>query len=312
MSLKTQKKGKTGIHALGIVAQKILHWGMQDISAENDDGIDALLLVQKNHKSTGQIVHVQVKHGASFYKKPTKAVPDRFGVLIGASNIERHNKLWNSVPGPCILVYVNDDLDCFWTDLRNEDSYSSTNKSVILIPRVNQIKENSGGELRSLPGSIQCTFKLENCKQDSKFNSFVRLKSPLISEAREYYLDWKNADLKERTNPRLGEVFISRVGWRHITRSSRGYESIKNSLLLLGAAKSIILKIVKAYQTTAPEITIKNNKEVFKDFLSLRAKVKVGENMRNVQVILKRKRVRDTINGHTEQKIWFYSVFEFK
>ena len=121
-----------------------------------------------------------------------------------------------------------------------------------------------------------------------------------------------HSKIGDRTNPSLGEIIINRSGWRHISRRSRGYDKIFQSWQLLSIARKMIQIVDKAYQITKHVSTFEDeNQYILKDYISLRANIIIpNRNKTVIQVILRRSRTVNKVNRETNQKIWFYSVYE--
>lgn len=68
----------------------------------------------------------------------------------------------------------------------------------------------------------------------------------------------------------------------------------------------------KAYQITKHVSTFEDeNQYILKDYISLRANIIIpNRNKTVIQVILRRSRTVNKVNRETNQKIWFYSVYE--
>jgi hypothetical protein len=141
---------------------------------------------------------------------------------------------------------------------------------------------------------------------------FLKFNKSVKESAREYYHEWIKAPLEERIHPELGDITISRVGWRHITRQDRKQNRIINSLALLSVAKKIITKTSKCYQVR--QLETKSNLDgtfVLTDFLSIKCNVTFPFRQGSlIQVILKRKRKLNGNNDIIGSKIWFYSIYE--
>ena len=70
----------------------------------------------------------------------------------------------------------------------------------------------------------------------------------------------------------------------------------------------------KAYQITKHVSTFEDeNQYILKDYISLRANIIIpNRNKTVIQVILRRSRTVNKVNRETNQKIWFYSVYEHR
>lgn len=316
-----------------IVQGRGMH-GWQPYDPNNDNGVDGVIILRKNievlrHREdetkskvkkeradTGELVFVQVKCGSgNGYYKETNKRPAHFGVNVGEDYIEKHKERWSRLPGPIIMVYVDFKSEkAWWTDLRDSESYSLENKNVVLISKKQRFGKHSFGEFRK---KFFKDFRIQSISVPLKVGSevsFLSLKSDdtIIKTAKDYYTVWSNSTAKDRTHPELGEIIISRVGWRHLIKKKRTQLRIINSLLNLKIAKNIILNTPKCYQLRIDKPThdIHGN-SVLVDYLAIRREIDMPHKQNFVvQVVLKRKRIINKLDGSCKSKIWFYSVYE--
>lgn len=138
-------------------------------------------------------------------------------------------------------------------------------------------------------------------------------RSSLKIAAWNYYKSWRSQGVFK--HPNLGDIYVNRMGWKHITRTGRGSQRIIASWLLLPIAKHIIENVNNYKILDRIDIEDKRDpsKILIRDYVGIR--VNVNFNYRDssvVQVILKRERLYDVNNGLLNQNIWFYSVFELR
>ncbi|MDD2770459.1 MAG: DUF4365 domain-containing protein [Methylococcus sp.] len=134
-------KERIGINAVSRVVEVNWESGWQEYAAQNDDAIDGVILMRRGHKrpvDTGGIVFVQVKCGGDGYRQDQKQYPDHIGIALGSAYIQAHRARWMKVPGPAVLVFVDDTLSrdnppAWWADLKIEGSYSPTNTGMVLL-----------------------------------------------------------------------------------------------------------------------------------------------------------------------------------
>lgn len=295
-----------------IVQGRGLH-GWQPYHPNNDNGVDGIIIKRKRTIDTGEIIFVQVKCGTgNGYYKATQNRPKHFGVNVGKEYIESHRPKWEILPGPAILVYVDYKTEkAWWTDLKNNDSFTDTNKSIILIPKSQRFGAHSFGNFNKLKGylSVDPLLKEIILSRDDVSYFNIAKKSPKEA-AKDFYKKWSLSN--ERTNPALGEIIISREGWRHLSRKGRKSDRILQSWSLLGAAKRILQTITKAYQLRVNEYDQDDNGNyVITDYISLRARVIFPQRVSTiVQVVLFRKRVFNSVDSLTDNQIRFLSVYE--
>jgi hypothetical protein len=218
---------------------------------------------------------------------------------------------------PVVIIYVDDSTDkimpkAWWVNAKSSETYSDLAKSYVLIPESQRFGEHSIGHFKKLCGYRLIDRELKTIKLSREDAGYLSLSGSIKKEARIFYTKWSNSHPSEKTNRGLGEICISRVGWRHISRKGRKPELMLQSWQLLGAARRIIMEIDKAFQISQKKTTsTSTNEYVIKDFISLRAKILFPQRHESViQVLLQRKRVFDLNKGLKSRNIWFYSVYE--
>lgn len=309
----TRPQDATGMNRVGTIVQGRSGHGWQPYDHINDNGVDGIIIKRKKGVDTGEIIYVQVKCGSGGgYFKATQNRPEHFGVNVGEEYIQSHKPRWNSLFGPVILVYVDFKTEkAWWTDLKDPNSFTTKNKSIILVPKAQRFGEHSFGNFKKLIGFLHTDPEVKEVvltKDDVDYFGFVK-KSPKES-AKEFYKKWSTSN--ERNNPSLGEIIVSREGWRHISRKGRPPERIIQSWNLLGAAKQIIRTVEKAYQLRQfKSTTDKLGNYLLTDYISLRGQVIFPQRHSSiVQVVLIRKRKFNSTDNLIETKIRFLSVYE--
>ncbi|RKR06442.1 uncharacterized protein DUF4365 [Maribacter vaceletii] len=310
----TRPQDSTGMSISEIITQGKAKHGWQPYSHINDNGVDAMIILRKNAIDTGEIMFAQVKCGTgSGYFKETKKRPAHFGVNVGEDYIKNHRDKWDRLSTPIILIYVDyHSHKAWWTDLKDEKSYTDENKSIILVPKKQRFGKHSFGEFKNLKGRIFVSKEIKSLESTNEDFNYLKLENSIKTNAKNFYSDWSKSDISERLHPELGEVIVSRIGWRHLTRNDRKINRIVNSLSLLGVAKKIINSTNKCYQIKQLEkVTLKDGTYLITDYLALKRKVVFPFRQDSlIQVILKRKRKLNPKEDKIESKIWFYSVYE--
>lgn len=317
----THVKEQIGINLVNKIVTEDWESGWQEYSPHNDDAIDGMILMRRGSKrptDTGGIVYVQVKCGTKDgYRQDKIQYPDYIGVQLGQQYIDEHRPRWARVPGPAVLIFV----DCtnkktpqaWWTDLKNKNSYSPTNRGMILISKSQRFAHHSKSNFHKLCGYSTVDRLLEDVKLSRSDLLMPRLgrNESLRNDAWEFYKKWRG-EINECTNPKLGRILVNRIGWKHITRKSRLPERIVQSWLLLGAAKEIIRTCKNIFNLGHAQYKeyADGNKNII-DYIGLRANVSFPHRHQSVlQVILRRSR---WVGPQCEkQKIWFYSVYEMR
>jgi len=324
MTTSNRVKERIGINAVSSLVEGVWECGWQEYAASNDDAIDGVILLRRGTKrptDTGGIVFVQVKCGGNGYRQDQVQYPDHVCIALGATYIEAHRERWQRVPGPAVLVFVDDTQDrrsppAWWVDLRDPSAYSPTNAGVLLIPKSQRFAHHTKGHFHRLCGSGTHDRLLEPVtltRAETLLPSLGKAES-LRDDAWAYYKTWRE-DKNSRTNPALGPILVNRVGWKHITRRGRLPERIVQSWLLLGAAKKMVATVTNVFDLGhASRQTFPDGNTVIEDYLGLRAIVSFPYRHQSVvQVVLKRNRLITPGNSYWErEKIWFYSVYELR
>ncbi|WKJ90202.1 DUF4365 domain-containing protein [Methylomonas montana] len=324
MTTSNRVKERIGINAVSRTVEVAWESGWQEYDAANDDAIDGVILLRKgriNPADTGGLVFVQVKCGGNGYRQDQQQYPNHLCIALGAGYIAKHRERWHRVPGPAVLIFVDDTKDkmnppAWWVDLRDPTSYSPTNAGIILIPKSQRFAHHTKGTFHRLCGTGTHDRRLESYILTREETVLPRLgkSESLRADAWAFYKAWRD-DLNARENPALGRVLVNRVGWKHITRHGRLPERIVQSWLLLGAAKKLVLCSTDVYNLGhAKRITYEDGNSVTEDYLGLRATVTFPYRHHSVvQVVLKRSRlVAPVHNWQEREKIWFYSVYELR
>jgi Domain of unknown function (DUF4365) len=317
-------KGRIGINAVSRIVEVDWESGWQEYAAQNDDAIDGVILMRRGSKKpsdTGGVVFVQVKCGGDGYRQDQVQYPNHLGIALGKEYLETHRPRWTQVPGPAVLVFVDDTINkqhppAWWADLKRPDSYSPTNAGMILIPKTQKFAHHTKSEFHRLCGPAPFDRRLEEIRLERQHSVLPKLgkTESLRDDAWAFYKAWR-ADTDSRMHPILGEILVNRIGWKHITRRGRQPERIVQSWLLLGAAKAMIANCKKVFNLGHAKYRPlpDGNTEVV-DYLGLRASVVFTYRHHSVvQVVLRRSRLISPANRALErQKIWFYSVYELR
>ncbi|WP_157787529.1 DUF4365 domain-containing protein [Pusillimonas noertemannii] len=314
------------MNAVSRMVENLWESGWQEYSASNDDAIDGVILMRRGSAKptdTGGVVFVQVKCGGNGYRQDQKQYPEHIGIALGVGYIEVHRPRWMRVPGPAVLVFVDDSADrmnppAWWVDLKDECSYSPTNRGMILIPKEQRFAHHTKGDFHRLCGSQtqdRTLNTIELNRTETLIPNLGRTES-IRNDAWEFYKVWRS-DSRSRLNPTLGEILVNRVGWKHITRRGRLPERIVQSWMLLGAAKQIVAQEPKVLNFGRASIhDLEDGSKLVNDYLGLRSKIIFPyRHHAVVQVVLKRTRIihpSPSWQGTDRQKIWFYSVYELR
>jgi len=317
-------KERIGINTVSRLVEVAWQSGWQEYAASNDDAIDGVILMRKgtaHPTDTGGLVYVQVKCGGNGYRRDQKQYPDHIGVMLGAEYIDSHRPRWQRVPGPAVLVFVDDSRDpmnppAWWVNLKEGAAYSPTNTGMVLIPKTQRFGHHSKGEFHRLCGAARHDRLLETftlSRNESLVPTLGKNES-LRNDAWAFYKAWR-ADASTCKNSALGNILVNRIGWKHMTRRDRLPERIVQSWTLLGAAKKIVMSSRNVFNLGhATTVTYDDRNSHTVDYLGLRAMIVFSHRHHSVvQVVLKRSRLVCPIRVQDErQKIWFYSVYELR
>lgn len=322
MSVDNKILDNLGVVTVTTLVETQLMCGWQGFDAKNDNAFDGMIIMKRGRKSvkeTGGIIFVQIKCGTTGgYKIVRKKDPENIGIHVGEEYIKSHRPRWNAVSSPSILIFVDaDEYDfdkpnqyeplMYWVDLKRDDSYCEDNKQIILVPIKNKISLKSKGELHNLCSPLISGKDLKTIYFKSKEALKINLNSSLKQEALEFYDLWKKQTCQ---HSKLGNIIISRKGWRHIARPNRATHRIIASWLLLPVAKQIIESVSEYQILNRSKVDVSQDVIIVEDYIGLNANVSFNYRDNSlVQVILVRKRIINKTEIALE-KIWFYSVFE--
>gem|GEM_PF-2873829 len=313
--MNTRRTGAAGVSLVAAEVQRRLKSDWQDIDAQNDDAIDGVIFLRHRNKFFGRLLFVQVKSGRSFKVDYQERNKDFIGVNVGAEYIASHRPRWAALPGPVILVYVDDpeasSPKIYWQDLKKDASYSTTNKSVVLVPRGQTFGSEAKGAFRRLTGSVPDQLPLTRIDLSQLRSA---LATPRFDQkiARAFYRRWSQSN--DRTHPELGLVEVTNLGWRHMTRKGRRPENILNAFMLLEAAQEMVVQGAAWRQLGNAKMRERSQTVDIVDMLGLRAEVVFRHRAPGpVQVILRRTRAINRATGVLVcSNIRFMSVHELR
>lgn len=322
MHMSNRTKERIGINAVSRIVETEWECGWQEYGAQNDDAVDGIILMRKGSKTqsdTGGVAFAQVKCGGNGYRKDQKQYPGHLCIDLGKIYIDKHIDRWKRVPGPMVLIFVDDTIDkklppAWWVDLKDSRCISPTNTGVILIPKKQRFGHHTKGVFHSLCGPGPQDRELTSIKLSKAQQVKIGLgkEESLRNDAWLFYKDWRS-DKESCVHEKLGRILVNRVGWKHITRLGRSPDRIIQSWLLLGAAKEIIRQGASTlYLGHTKTDTLASGATRIIDYLGLKSNIIFPHRHQSVVlVVLKRQRIFNTDLGQGEkQKIWFYSVYE--
>ena len=321
------KESLTGLRVAKMCFQEFFGWSYQDISAENDDGLDGLVMVRdKNGNDTGGRIYVQVKSGPSYVhvcKDGTLSIN-----AYAKDSYVKHQKTYDSMTAPVVLIFVNahktiagkDVVNLYrpsawWLKLngyRNLDG-----KCVYRIDPRNTFGEHSIRDFKKLVG--------ENNRQWQDYGKYCmstedkrlwRCCGDLRGSAKQAYQEWKDSNPTVNwCSIKSGErhiknvpLIVSNMGWHHINKGSRGAGLIQTSLRLLSVVRNILSEEISPIEIRRGYTGIKAS-EIF---YAVRRLVHVDNKDYKVQIILRRWVNAEKANPALRDRLWFYSVHIIK
>jgi hypothetical protein len=230
--MSNQRTGQLGVNA---VERVVLHeWKSrwQTIDAQNDDGIDGLIFLERDNQPTGQIIYAQVKC------RNAKVTSDH--VKIGeADGIVDQSALWRRVAGAAIIIYVNASTwEMTWGNLRDEALKQGTR---LHLPRANCFNKAARREIEALCGHLPWDMMLPRVATEASDFRYIEEDQSLARGAQSKYKEMRALGL------RLGHVNgplvrFTQEGWRHITRRGRRRLRRHQAFLLLGVVPKMLAK----------------------------------------------------------------------
>ncbi|ATM87935.1 MULTISPECIES: DUF4365 domain-containing protein [Yersinia] len=253
-------QGQLGVAWVQWIVEGLWNAGLEIISAHNDDGIDALVLLKRRKNTsyagpTGDMIFAQIKTG---YVTQNPLVD--YSIVLGKNYLKSHLPRWLSYPGPVVMInvipprYTGGQPIAYWTNIRTHFFDESTYKVDFSLNNKFDLSAKSDffnmcwrwAELRQLP-ILRAESKLPFELDEINIKSVAKNTDNLLITAKSYYGKWKDAAKK---NPDLFCVAITWRGWKHLTRFSRPNATKHQSLLLLPVALRMLLKNAKVVRTT--------------------------------------------------------------
>ena len=302
-----------GLRMVKLYVEEFFNWGFQQIDQQNDDGLDGIIIVRdRKGEDMGVRIHCQIKCGPSYLKgRPNKQLSIQ--PYSSKESLTRHLDMYSKMVEPTILIYINPGdykkdgryengmtPPCWWIRL---DDYVHDGSSVIKINQASRFGEHSKGDLLRIVKPLMKNWnnfpQLSLNDQDRKLWYSTNLKV----DAKEYYQTKSYVDML--CGDKSIRVFITRIGWRHINKLSRGRERIHNSLKLLSVALRAIEEPERVLFLKEKSTGTKQCREVF---YAIRVRLKIQNDIKKVQVVLRR-----WINPQkNKDNLWFYSVHIIK
>jgi hypothetical protein len=228
--MATQKRGQLGVNAVENIVLSQWNCRWQPVDAQNDDGVDGLIFIERGGETTGQIVFVQVKCTNSTSSN------GRTSVSINQKKLSRNVTRWRKLVGAAILIHVDPKtMKATWANLRDHGAIGNTQ---VYVPTTNNFDKHSKNVIADLCGTMHRDVLLPQI--DTDVDDFRHLKSRehLQTASRTLYKELSAAEI------RLGldgpAVRFTGDGWKHMTRRRRSHLSEIQSFTLLGVVRKVL------------------------------------------------------------------------
>lgn len=336
----TNLQGQEGAAWISWIVEGLWGCGVEVISASNDDGVDAIILLKRRPGlasyagPTGDLIFAQIKTGY------VDGVPGQdYSIPFDADKLSNWRSKWAAYPGPAVMINViprrlirakakadavpgvpiaaSEVPIAYWTDLKRPDSFQSNKVLFRLKNRFDADTKSSffnlcwrWAEFRKLP-IIQLNDS-EKAFNDEEQPDYMG-STPMRVVARNYFKNLKKAS---EADTALLQATITWRGWEHITRMERPARTKQQSIQLLPAVARILLTNSGVMPVTArpvspmPPMKPCNGQELHRGFDTLTARVVFYERHEAVvRVILERTKLFER-GKFVRETVIFYSVYE--
>lgn len=230
--IDTNRQGQEGVAWVAWIVEGIWGCGVEVVSASNDDGVDAIILLKRRQGlkryagPTGDLLFVQIKTG---YVR--QAPTEDYSITFNAEDISRWRAKWASYPGPALMINVvprrltGGDPVAYWADLKRPPGSNPNKIEFKLDNRFDASAKSSfynlcwrWAEFRQLP-----VIYLDPSEKVFAGEPSVNYmgKNPLRVEGRNYFKALKAACDTDPAFQASLQASITWKGWNHITRKER-------------------------------------------------------------------------------------------
>lgn len=305
-----------GLRTIAMYVQEYYHWGWQAYGQENDNGLDGEIIPRhKNGDDKGVRIFVQSKAGKGYLSSRNDKTIN-VSPYSSKESLCQHVDRWNKFREPVLLIYTNaektDKDGKVYDDKKNPtawwmrmDDYNHDGSSVIRIPVENLFQEHTKGALEQMIKPFVNDWYHYPLIEPTKEQLKLWYAEDLKISAKDFFKQWGTQNQKVIYKGKEYPVKISRTGWHHITNAKRK-ERVQISKRLLPIAMEILNQSQEIrpveLRTNYPNDALTWAATV--EHIGYRARVRIENVERKVQVVLKRYR---NIT-HNKEKWWFYSV----
>ena len=233
-------RAAAGLRVVKMYVEELFGWGWQDISQQNDDGIDGYVIVRnKSGKDLGCNIRVQIKSGPSYLKGRNEHNSVRIQPYSSTEKLALHMSDYSNAKQPVMLVWVNTETQA------NNGSYierlTHPYEGGSLITLTHKLGEHSKGDWYKTVKDLIDDWKHYPLITMDINDLKLYYSTKLQVDARVFYKRWQGYETR-CTIKKYGDLLVKkrRTGWRHINYMKRGRERIANSLKLLSVAEKII------------------------------------------------------------------------
>lgn len=318
----TNRQGQEGVAWVRWIVEGIWGCGLEVVSASNDDGVDAIILLKRRPGleryagPSGDLLFVQIKTG---YVEATPT--GDYSVSFAADKMARWRPKWAAYPGPALMINVvprrltGNNPIAYWADLKRP-SGTDPNKVEFKFKNCFDATAKSSfynlcwrwAEFRKLP-----VIYLDQTKPafPGEPAMYYLGQESLLEVTRNYFKEWKRA-----SKVTTFQALITWRGWEHITRQERPVRTKQQSLLLLPAAARLLLPssgvepVPVQRMKSVPPPRHSNGQTRERGYEALTARVIFNERQEAVvRVVLERTKLflRGLLVSET---VIFYSVYE--
>lgn len=228
--LARQRRGQLGINVVERIVLQDWASRWQSLDAQNDDGVDGLIFLEKGGAATGQIVYVQVK-----CHRRTSRRGD-INVSIGRAKLAKAIKRWRRLVGAAILIHVDPEtLIARWENLHAEGDLLAAS---IRVPASQFFDADAKAKIGDLCGTLHRDVTAKNVATHADDFPHLRSKEHIQVAARAFYRELASKPVTIGSTDQ--QVIFTREGWRHVTRRGRPQLTRFQSLVLLGTIRPIL------------------------------------------------------------------------
>jgi len=291
--VKSQRIGQIGINTVEDIVLNDWNSRWQQLDAQNDDGIDGLIFIERDGEATGQIVFAQVKCTDSPVSEK------RTRVAINREKLKRNVRRWRRVVGAAILIHIDPGTRiATWVNLRDQAAIGNTQ---VYVPNCQKFNKSAKNNIANLCGTIHRDVILPQVDTVECDFIHMRNKDDIQTSSRQLYKNLNEANVK------LGNigpcVMFTCDGWEHLTRKRRSHLSEIQSFILLGTVRKIL-------EATPEEALVKDKTANSKVGMVYAARAAVTFSFRQTAIV--KVLLRKCEAAHGAPTYSFFAVYEPK